>query len=605
MAPPSVSDLLGRLRQQRGFDRHEVLESKIARLNLWFQREHLDSAVVGLSGGIDSAVVLALLLRASRVVGSPLKRVVAVSLPIEALGSTDQVVAANSAARIALELQAEIWHTPLGAAQDELIRQLTDSSGIAFDGWAAGQLASVLRTPALYGAVALLRSIGHRAVVVGTTNRDEGAYLGFFGKASDATVDLQPISDLHKSEVRALAQELGVPQFVLDAEPSGNVWDGRTDQQMIGTSYDLIELVLRLRELNREPIEVARLLCDGDLLVSADQAVEALHAVNAHKYAVGSPAIHLDVLPRGIPHGWPDEQVTGRWEHTPPDVPGAWNSTALTLPDLADGTDVTDGMGSLLPDWQLSTPPTPRPEPFGSVPGFVSFAHNILTETDVSTLLTALETAPAAAVDVTGRATSYGVGSYRATTFNPTLASQLWHRLRPIVPTVRFLGTFDPTDAFGNEHRETHRSWRVVGLSPLLRFMRYPAGGRHLCHYDAGFDYGDGRRTLLSVVFYLTDGTDPATGLTRFVDDNQAAIPVHLRNHDDWQRDTEDYEVLAEVAPHGGAALVFDHRLCHDVSAWSGPHDRVIIRADVVYEAVPDGRPADTQLSNPQYAQLR
>ena len=53
----------------------------------------------------------------------------------------------------------------------------------------------------------------------GTTNRDEGAYLGFFGKASDGMVDLQPISDLHKSEVRALATRLGVPAEIVEAAP--------------------------------------------------------------------------------------------------------------------------------------------------------------------------------------------------------------------------------------------------------------------------------------------------------------------------------------------------------------------------------------------------
>lgn len=571
MASTSVSGLLGRLRDQRGFDVHRVVQTKITRLNRWFQHEQLDSAVVGLSGGIDSAVTLALLKRASSVAGSPLRRVVGVSLPIEALGNTQQELAANRAATVAAALQTEVWKAPLGAAQNELIRQLTTSSGITFDGWAAGQMASVLRTPALYGAVALLRSVGHRAVVVGTTNRDEGAYLGFFGKASDATVDLQPLSDLHKSEVRAMAQEFEIPSLVIEAEPSGNVWDGRNDQQMIGTNYDMVELVLRLRELSRDPIEVALALTDGTILLAANRAVEELHSVNAHKYKVGSPAVHLDVLPRGVPKGWKDEPLSGRWEHNPPQVPGAWNSTELALTE---------------PD--VGTLPIANGAPFTSVGGFVTFAEDVLTTTDLTTLLAALDAAPTAAVDVTGRATTYGVGSYRATTFNPSLAEQLWHRLRPIVPTVRFLGEFDPTDWFGTPDRASHNAWRVVGLSPLLRFMRYPPGGHHLCHYDAGFDYGDGRRTLMSVVFYLSDGAGDSSGSTRFVNDNQAAIPVRLRNHDDWTREATLDEVLAKVEPLAGAALVFDHRLCHDVSAWNGPHHRVIIRADVVYEAIPD-----------------
>jgi hypothetical protein len=119
--------------------------------------------------------------------------------------------------------------------------------------------------------------------------------------------------------------------------------------------------------------------------------------------------------------------------------------------------------------------------------------------------------------------------------------------------------------------------------------MRYDPGGRHLCHYDAGFDYGDGRRTLLSVVFYLTDA--PSSGATRFVRDGQEETPVCARDFGDWTRDTRADEVLFSVHPEVGSALLFDHRLCHDVERWDGPGPRVIVRGDIVYEAIPDGRP--------------
>jgi ectoine hydroxylase-related dioxygenase (phytanoyl-CoA dioxygenase family) len=117
-----------------------------------------------------------------------------------------------------------------------------------------------------------------------------------------------------------------------------------------------------------------------------------------------------------------------------------------------------------------------------------------------------------------------------------------------------------------------------------LRFMRYPPGGRHLCHYDAAFDYGDGRRTLMSVVFYLSDAAD--SGATRFVRDGQETLPTAQRRFDDWSRDTRADEVILRVLPRAGSALVFDHRICHDVERWEGPGDRIIIRADVVYEQV-------------------
>jgi hypothetical protein len=123
--------------------------------------------------------------------------------------------------------------------------------------------------------------------------------------------------------------------------------------------------------------------------------------------------------------------------------------------------------------------------------------------------------------------------------------------------------------------------------------MRYPPGGRHLCHHDAGYDYGDGRRTLMSVVLYLTG--DPALdrgagGATRLIRDGQEAVAVWDRDHRDWDRDTHPDEVLVAVTPERGAALLFDHRIGHDVERWDGPGPRIVIRADVVYEAVPDGQ---------------
>ena len=78
---------------------------------------------------------------------------------------------------------------------------------------------------ALYSITAMLTTYNMRSVIVGTTNRDEGLYLGYIGKASDGMVDLQPISDLHKSQVRLVAKYLDVPQSILDVTPTGDMFD--------------------------------------------------------------------------------------------------------------------------------------------------------------------------------------------------------------------------------------------------------------------------------------------------------------------------------------------------------------------------------------------
>jgi NAD+ synthetase len=575
------AELLRFLRLGRGFEAGEALAAKVGRLRRWFAEAELDTAVVGVSGGVDSAVTLGLLRRLQDEEDSPLQRVVALLLPVDGPGTTGQGDATGRGRLAAEALGAEVWTVPLGAAQEATATALTQASGHQLEGWAAGQLASVVRTPALYGAAAQLRALGHRAVVVGTTNRDEGAYLGFYGKASDGMVDLQPLSDLHKSEVRSLAETLGVPREIIDAEPSGDVWDGRTDAEMIGAGYDDVELVLRLRELGRDPRSVAAALADpteAAALVAATDAADALHSENAHKYRVGSPAVHLDVLPRGVLSGWPDEAVSGRDEH-PPDhdaVPGRWDPPA-------DLRLCADGWPAVLP----------HVEPLAHR---IVLASDLLTPAECNRLIDAMHTTShPAPVDVTGVrgpvGDAYGVGSMRATAWAPELARDLWHRLRPAVPSVRFLGPNDATDGFATTGRTGHVTWRVVGLSPLLRFMRYDPGGRHLAHYDAGYDYGDGRRTLLSVVWYLTGTADPdAGGATRFIVDGQEDQPVWARDHRDWDRPTRADEVHLAMYPTRGAAIVFDHRLPHDVEPWKGPGGRVIIRADVVYEAIPDGR---------------
>jgi NAD+ synthetase len=593
----TMEELTGYLRCARGFDAAAVLEVKLDRIAQWFADEQLDAAVVGVSGGIDSAVVLALLGRVASRPDAPLRRVVGLVAPIDRPGATGQDQAAQRGVEVVEAVGAELWSAPLGAVQDEAVAALEGAAGATLDAWTAGQLLSVVRTPVLYGAAALLQAAGHRSVVVGTTNRDEGAYLGFFGKASDGMVDLQPISDLHKSEVRALARLLAVPASVLAAPPAGDVWDGRTDADMIGASYDEIEVVLRLRELGQDPVLVARDLADGDRLVAASEAVERLHETNAHKYRVGSPSVHLDVLPRGVPGGWTDTALAGRDEQRPPagQLPGEWEPAGVTLsspPRLPDARSVRGTTGQVV--------------------GL--FAPSVLDADDCAHLVEAMAAhAPLQPVSVTGHrsgdrrgpertvgdepvaglgAATAGIGSDRGTAWAPALAAELWARVRPLVPSVRVLRPCDATDGFATGARAGHRAWRAVGLGPVLRFMRYRPGGRHLCHYDAGFDYGDGRRSLVSLVLFLTDRDDRASGgATRFVRDGQEHLPVWERVHDDWARDTEPDEVIAAVAPSRGGVLLFDHRQCHDVERWHGPGDRVIVRGDVVYEAIPDGRP--------------
>ena len=298
----TLSGVLLHHRQLRGFDPQHAAAQKADRINAYFSQCSLDAAVVGVSGGVDSAVALSLLTHARAQPNSPLKHVVALLLPIHSRGATNQLRALERGRRAAQAAGAEAWTCDLSGAQRAFVDAFPEDAGST--AWAEGQLLSVVRTPAFYYAAALLQAQGKRSLVVGTTNRDEGAYLGFFGKASDAMVDLQPISDLHKHEVYALARLFGVPEDICDAPPAGDVYDGRDDAQMIGAPYWAVELHAALLCAG-EQLDIAGLSDDERALWrGCVRAIEAHHHKNAHKYRVGSPAIHLDVYPRAVPGGW-------------------------------------------------------------------------------------------------------------------------------------------------------------------------------------------------------------------------------------------------------------------------------------------------------------
>ena len=92
------------------------------------------------------------------------------------------------------------------------------------------------------------------ALVCGTENRSEN-YLGYFTRFGDAASDFEVINHLYKTEVRALARELHVPQDIIDAPPSAGLWDNQTDEKELGCTYDEIDEVLRLHFDERLTIE--------------------------------------------------------------------------------------------------------------------------------------------------------------------------------------------------------------------------------------------------------------------------------------------------------------------------------------------------------------
>ena len=271
-----LETLLDRIRKEKAFNPDTWVKSKISKLNDYMKLSNLKTCVVSVSGGIDSAVTYYLSLQAAAQPDSPIERVIGLAQPIH---STPEIQ------NRAYELDGPI----ITINQDEIFDQLAgiccSALGVAKDNqFANGQLKSYMRTPVAYYVSQLLGS----ALVLGTGNKDEDGYLGFFCKAGDGVCDVQLISDLHKSEVYSVGCHLNVPESILIAPPSADLWPGQTDENELGVGYDFVELYTvvmvysdedRRDEYLSSISEVSR-----QLLFKMGERVDHVHRRNKHKF---------------------------------------------------------------------------------------------------------------------------------------------------------------------------------------------------------------------------------------------------------------------------------------------------------------------------------
>ena len=112
-----------------------------------------------------------------------------------------------------------------------------------------------LRMMTLYQVAA-----SNSGIVVGTGNKVEDFGVGFYTKYGDGGVDISPIADLFKSEVKELSITLGVDSRIINAEPTDGLWDdGRTDENQLGMSYEeLEEAMINIKSINRDKYETLR-----------------------------------------------------------------------------------------------------------------------------------------------------------------------------------------------------------------------------------------------------------------------------------------------------------------------------------------------------------
>ncbi len=185
---------------------------------------HLDGYVVGLSGGIDSAVAAALAVKA---VGP--EKLFGIMMPYKSSSDSSR----TDAQILANKFQIETTCIDISPMVDAYFEIIPDDNRLRQGNKMARERMSILFDHA------------HRMnrLVLGTGNRTEIA-LGYTTLYGDAACSVNPIGQLYKTEVRLIARELGIPDSIINKPPSADLWANQTDESEIGVTYKEIDQIL-------------------------------------------------------------------------------------------------------------------------------------------------------------------------------------------------------------------------------------------------------------------------------------------------------------------------------------------------------------------------
>ena len=218
-----------------------IIDHIVQWLSTYLDTSGLNGFIIGVSGGIDSAVTSTLCAKTG-------KPVIALNMPNY---QAENQVSLSSAHINWLKTNYKNVtgiHVELTPAF-ELIKQTLPNS--IQNGLTMANTRSRLRMLTLYAFAS-----SHKMLVAGTGNKVEDFGVGFYTKYGDGGVDLSPIADLMKTQVYELSKKLGILQQIQTAAPTDGLWeDDRTDESQIGATYAELEWAMRyLNEASKNPL---------------------------------------------------------------------------------------------------------------------------------------------------------------------------------------------------------------------------------------------------------------------------------------------------------------------------------------------------------------
>ena len=194
----------------------------------YVNNHNIKTLVIGVSGGIDSAVVSTLCAKT----GIP---TIAVGMPLNSKPENTRL------SNLQLDFLSKL---NVKTFEYDLTKTFNSFEGLMSEFFnsdlSIANSKSRMRMMTLYHIATTVKGI-----VVGTGNKVEDFGVGFYTKYGDGGVDISPIADIYKTEVRELGRYLGVPQEIINATPTDGLWDDdRNDEEQIGATYEELEWVM-------------------------------------------------------------------------------------------------------------------------------------------------------------------------------------------------------------------------------------------------------------------------------------------------------------------------------------------------------------------------